>query len=111
MKKLFCVFLVAIFFLVGCSDAMFFPAEKAKTDGNSVTYMEWLNFSGKKQRIYVEEYVTHVGLNLEKEFTTKEIVASLNDFAEYCDETCVASPMTKILSTLTVTYTLKADKP
>lgn len=111
MNKSICVLLMAVFFLVGCSDPLFFPPAKAKTDGNRITYAAWLKFSEKKQRVYVQEYETHVGLNLEKEFTTKEIVASLNDFAAHCDEACAASPMPTILSSLTVAYELKANKP
>ena len=102
---------MTVFFLAGCSDPMFFPVETAKTDGNGVSYAEWLKFSAKKQQVYVEEYVTHIGLTLEKEFTTKEIVDSLNGFAEHCNEMCAASPMPKILSSLTVAYELKANEP
>lgn len=111
MKRTILILFTVLFFLMGCSEPMFFPVEKAKTDGTTITYEKWLNFSDKKQTVYVKEYVTHVGLNLEKEFTNHEIVAALNSFAADCDVECAASPMTKILSNLTVAYELKATAP
>ena len=55
--------------------------------------------------------MTHVGLKLEKEFTAKEIVDSLNGFAEHCDEACAVYSMPEVLSSFSVAYVLKPNKP